>query len=89
MGWLGASFRKVRLGKFAVGTLVRTAATNANVLFLTFDVVTLRVRSCFSTPTSKSARRGPGFARCPHLRIEIWGTQVYGRVFISDWVGCG
>ena len=34
------------------------------------------VRSRFSTPASKSARRGPRFARCPHLRIEIWGTRT-------------
>ena len=28
------------------------------------------------TPSSKSARRGPRFARYPHLRIEIRGTRI-------------
>jgi hypothetical protein len=31
-------------------------------------------------PASKGARRGPRFARCPHLKIEIWGTP---RLYIS------
>src|ERR1700677_868145 len=71
MGWLGASFRKVRLGKFAVRTLVRTAATNANVLFLTFGVVTPTCSKSDFAGTSAGIRQ-----QCYDLE-HGWKNVVY------------